>query len=217
MDRLIVYGNGPAAKTAYHYLTGDSPHRVEAFTVDREVIAEPRLFDLPVVPFDEVERHYPPSEYRMLVAVSYRQVNRLRMARYEQAKSRGYAFVNYVSSRATVCPDLLAGENCLIGANAVIQHSVRLGKNVVLRDNTFTGHDTVIEDHCYIGAGVVVLGRVRVGPRCLIGANATIREGVRIGTGCIIGAGVALLHDAADNEVYMNRAAQKLPLTSDQL
>ena len=217
MESVIIYGNGSVARTAYHCLTDDSPYEVKAFTVDRQVIAEQRLLALPVVPFDEVEDLYSPQQCRMFIAVGFGQVNQLRAARFEQAKSKGYSFVSYVSSRATVCSDLVLGQNCLIGANAVIQPSVTTGDNVLIRDNTFVGHDAVIAAHSYIGSGAVILGGAVVGPYSLIGANATIKNGVRVGSACIIGAGVALLCDAADKEVYMNKGAQKLPLRSDQL
>lgn len=217
MESIIVYGNGAVARTAYYFLAADSPYRVEAFTVDREVIGEPQLLGVPVIAFDEVERHFAPRTYQMLVAVGFSDVNRLRAERYRQAKEKGYSFINCVSSRATVCPDLAIGENCILGANVVIQPQVRIGHNTFIRDNSFIGHDAVIGEHCYIGAGAVVLGRSSIGSYSLIGAHATIRDGVQVGAACIIGAGVALLQDARDKEVYMSKGAQKLPLTSDQL
>lgn len=217
MENVILYGNGPVAKIAYYNLTHDSSHTVMGFTADREVIAERESFGLPVVDFDEVEHRFPPAEHRMLVAVGYARTNRLRAERYQQAKEKGYSFVTYASSQAVIAPDLTVGENCFIGANTVIQPSVRIGNNVTIRDQAFIGHDTIIEDHCFLAASVTVASKVTIEAYSLLGVNATVRDGVRLGKACIIGAGVTMLQDAQAKEVYMSRNAQKLPLSSDQI
>jgi len=169
MESVILYGNGPVATAAYYSLAADSPYRVEAFTVDRGVIAEPQFLGLPLIAFDEVERRFDPRTYKMLIAVGFSGMNQLRAERCRQAKEKGYSFITYMSSRATVCPDLVLGENCLIGANVVIQPQVRIGNDTFIRDNSFIGHDATIGEHCYIGAGAVVLGRASVGSFSLIG------------------------------------------------
>jgi sugar O-acyltransferase (sialic acid O-acetyltransferase NeuD family) len=217
VENVIIYGNGPAAEIAYYSLTHDSSHTVWGFTVDREVIAKHECFGLPIVAFDEVGDCFPPAEHRMLVAIGYAQTNRLRAERCHQAREKGYSFVTYVSSRTVTAPDLVVGENCFIGANAVIQPSVRIGKNVTIRDQAFIGHDTVIEDHCFLAAGVTVAGKVTIEAYSLLGVNATVRDGIRLGQACVIGAGVTMLQDAQAKEVYMSRNAQKLPLSSDQI
>jgi hypothetical protein len=42
----------------------------------------------------------------MHVALSYQKLNRLRQAKYEQAKAAGYTLASYVCSKASVWPDL---------------------------------------------------------------------------------------------------------------
>ena len=217
MEDVVIYGNGPVAKTAYYSLTYDSTYKVEAFTVDRQVIEERNLFGLPVVPFDEVVQHLSPDKYKMFVAVGYGKVNKLRADRYCQAMDKGYSFITYVSSRAVTLPDLHIGDNCFIGANTIIQQSVRIGNNVIVRDNSFIGHNTTIKDHCFIAACAAISGKVTIEERCFIGINASLRDDIRVGKECTIGAGVSMLHDAREGEVYMNKNAQKLPLTSEQL
>jgi hypothetical protein len=45
---------------------------------------------LPLVPFEEAARRYPPDDHQMFIAVSYAQMNRLRAERYAQARALGY-------------------------------------------------------------------------------------------------------------------------------
>src|SRR5262250_3045240 len=98
MNEVVLFGIGQIAEVAHFYLTYDSPYEVKAFTVDREFIRDDRFCGLPLIPFDEVERHFPPSEAAMLIAVGYAGLNSLRREKYEQAKKRGYQLISYVSS-----------------------------------------------------------------------------------------------------------------------
>ncbi len=101
-EEIVIYGNGQVAELAMTRFQSDSPHHVVGFTVDGAHIRHPVLHGLPVVPFEDVERHFPPERVRMFVAVGPTQCNRIRADRFEQARRRGYRFASYVSSRAFV-------------------------------------------------------------------------------------------------------------------
>src|SRR5438105_4811544 len=163
---VIVFGVGQLAAVASFYLTHDSPHRVVAFTVDEAWLKEELFQGLPVVPFEQVERSYDPSSYKMLLPISYRRVNRVRAERYFEAKRKGYELISYVSSKATVWPGLVVGDNCMVLENNVIQPFVSIGNDVILWSGNHIGHHTTIQDHCFVASQVVVSGSVDVGPYC---------------------------------------------------
>jgi sugar O-acyltransferase (sialic acid O-acetyltransferase NeuD family) len=215
MKNVIIYGNGPVACVCYFNLKEDSNCNVVAFTVDRDVIKESALYDLPVVPFEDVEATHTPKENKMIIAVGYRKMNKLREERYSQAKDKGYQLINYISSKASLSSDLSIGDNCMIGAFTTIQPGVKIGNNVIIRENCFLGHGGEIKDHCFIAAGATLAGNVSVDRYCFLGVNSSFREGVRIAQGCLIGAGVTMLNDTKEKEVYGRPPAQKLPFPSD--
>jgi len=217
MEKVVLFGNGSVASVVYFFLTHDSPYQVAAFTVDPDYIQEDTLFELPVVPFPGVESLYPPGEYKMLISVGYTKVNKLRADRYYQAKAMGYQFISYVSSKATTWPGLAIGENCVIGANSVIQPLVEIGNDVIIMNSCTIGHHTVIKEHCFLASRVAIGGRATVEPYCFLGTNATIRNGITIARECIIGAGALRLEDTQEKEVYMGKAADLLPIPSDKL
>jgi FlaA1/EpsC-like NDP-sugar epimerase len=62
MSKVILFGAGRGADVAYRFLTKDSDHEVCGFTVDRQFITNATLRDLPVVPFEDVEKVIPPDE-----------------------------------------------------------------------------------------------------------------------------------------------------------
>ena len=53
---VVIFGAAEFASLAWYVLTHDSPHRVVGFTADREFCRGESLLDLPLVPFDELER-----------------------------------------------------------------------------------------------------------------------------------------------------------------
>ncbi|MBA7653695.1 UDP-3-O-(3-hydroxymyristoyl)glucosamine N-acyltransferase [subsurface metagenome] len=213
MEKVVIFGTGEIASVAHFYLTHDSSYEVVAFTVDKEFIKEHQFLELPIVPFEEIEKTYPPDKFRMFVPISYRNVNKLRAEKYYQAKEKGYQLISYISSKATTWPGLVVGDNCFIFENNVIQPFVRIGNNVILWSGNHIGHHTVIKDHCFIASHVVISGSVTIEPYCFLGVNATIRDGIIIARECVIGAGSLILKDTAEREVY--RGMRTKPFLSD--
>jgi sugar O-acyltransferase (sialic acid O-acetyltransferase NeuD family) len=217
MERVVLFGNGSVASVVHCFLAHDSPYEVAAFTVDREYIKEDTLSGLPVVPFADVESVYPPDEYKMLVAVGYTGVNRLRAERYYQAKAMGYQLISYISSRATTWPGLVIGENCVVGANSVIQPFVEIGDNVIISSSCTIGHHAAIKEHCFLASGVAVAGGVTLEPYAFLGTSAIIRNRITVARESVIGAGAVILEDTQERGVYIARPADLLPIPSDRL
>jgi sugar O-acyltransferase (sialic acid O-acetyltransferase NeuD family) len=223
MGKVVIFGVGQSASRACWYLTHDSPYEVAAFTVDQDYIKEDKLFDLPVVPFEAVESLFSPSAYHMFLPInstlpiSPDNPNRLREVKYRQAKAKGYRLISYISSKATIWPGLVIGENCRILANSVVEPFARLGNDVMVGVGSLVSHHSVIEDHCSVIHHAVVLGDVTVKSHCFIGANATIRSGVTVARECVIGAGALILKDTQEREIHKGNPATLLPIPSDRL
>jgi sugar O-acyltransferase (sialic acid O-acetyltransferase NeuD family) len=217
MEKVVLFGAGAVARDAYLHLTGDSLYEVVAFTIDQSYLKEDTLFELPIVPFDEVPSIYPPDEYRMLVAVGYERVNRFRAEKYSEAQAKGYHLINCISSRAVTWPGLDIGENCLVGPNSIIHPSAKIGNNVYIGAGSLVPHDTIIGDHCFLAGNVAISGYVTVEPYCFLGPNSTIRNHITIARACVIGAGALILEDTQEREVYLGTSAERLPISSDKL
>ncbi|BDU76462.1 acetyltransferase [Mesoterricola sediminis] len=217
MSKVIIFGSGGWAQYLHHCLTHDSPHEVVAFTVDGEYVKEPTLLGLPVVPFEDLPARFHPETHRMLVGLSYQQMNRLRQARYAQAKAKGYELISYVSSRAEVAPGVELGDNCLILEKAIVQPFVRIGADVTVCAAAIVGHHTTIRDHAFVAPAAVLLGLVGIGERCLIGANSTVYQGIQLEEGCLIGMGVCVNESAKAGSVFIQPSPEQMPQTSDEL
>jgi sugar O-acyltransferase (sialic acid O-acetyltransferase NeuD family) len=217
MASVVIFGAGDIAKLAHFYFSRDSEHRVVGFTVDAAFRREPTMGGLPLVDFETVERDFPPADCQMFVALSYAEMNQLRARKYAEAKSRGYTLASYVSSRCTNLAEHSFGDNCFILEDNTIQPFVRIGSNVTLWSGNHVGHDSIIEDHVFVSSHVVISGHVRVGTYSFLGVNATIRNGIAIAPHSLIGGGAVVMADTEERGVYIQRPAQRLDKTSDQI
>jgi sugar O-acyltransferase (sialic acid O-acetyltransferase NeuD family) len=217
MKPLVLFGTGDIARLAHYYFTRDTGRTVVAFTVDAAFCTTPEYLGLPLVPFEEVAGRFPPATHDMFVALSYRDMNHLRAAKYAAAKEQGYTLATYLSSRCTWLADTPPGDNCFILEDNTVQPFVTIGNDVTLWSGNHIGHDSTVEDHTFISSHVVVSGHCRIGPYCFLGVNSTLRNGITIAAETLVGAGAILMKDTADRDVYVPERTPKYAKTSDKV
>lgn len=218
MAKVVIFGTTDNGELAHYYFTEDSEHEVVAFTTDLEYKKADEFRGLPLVAFEELEKEYPPSEYKLFIAIGYSGVNEVRANKYQEAKKRGYEFVNYISSKANVFGNVKLGDNLFILEDNTVQPFVELGNNIVLWSGNHIGHHSVIKDHCFITSHVVVSGRCVIEERCFLGVNSTIRDHLTIASENVIGAGALILKDTKEKEVYkLDAKGVAAKFTSDKL
>src|SRR5687767_10268278 len=193
MSELVIVGAGVTARMAHYYFTRDSEHKVAAFAVDKQYRESDSFLGLPLIDFDEVVARYPPATYQMFVALGYAKMNKLRAAKYFEAKELGYSLVSYVSSKCTFLTDNPVGDNCFILEDNTIQPFVTIGNDVTLWSGNHVGHDSIIEDHCFLASHIVVSGFCHIMPYCFLGVNATLRNAITIAAETLIGAGAVIM------------------------
>lgn len=217
MARIVIFGTSQWAELAHLYLTHDSPHEVVGFTIDRDYLESNQYKELPVVPFDEVETHFPPDEFRMFIPMSFKRMNHARAEKYKNAKERGYELISYVSSKATTFPGFECGDNCFILEDNTIQPFVKIGSNVIMWSGNHIGHHSVIKDHVMITSHVVISGCCTIEPYCFLGVNATVRDETLIARETLVGMGVTILKDTREFEVYKAQDSKPAGIRSDQI
>jgi len=215
--KLVLFGAGDIARLAHYYFSTDSEHDVVAFTVDAAYRTADHFQELPLVAVEEVAARYPPTDFKMFVALSYTGMNRVRAEKYAQMKTLGYDLVSYVSSRCSYLSQYQPGDNCFILEDNTVQPFVRIGNDVTLWSGNHIGHDSTIGDHCFISSHVVVSGHVDIGPSCFIGVNATLRNSIAIAERTLIGAGAVIMKNTRPGSVYTAPRAERMPRTSDQM
>lgn len=205
--KLVIFGTAEIASLAKFYFTNDSDYDVVAFTVDDDYFECDIYEGLPVVPFSEVARKYPPDQFEMHVALSYIKLNKLREEKYHQAKDSGYNLASYICSKSTTWHDLTVGDNCFILEDQTIQPTVCIGNNVMLWSGNHIGHGTTIGDHTYLASHVVISGNCKIGERCFFGVNSTFRDFLKIGNDVFVAMDASIVKDLPDNSVALGSGA----------
>ncbi len=208
MKPVVIFGTGDIGRLAHFYFTHDQAYDVVAFSADGAFINATEFRGLPVVAFEDVVHRYPPDDFDMFVALSYKELNQVRARKYEEAKAKGYTLISYVCSRLVTWGDTQIGDNCFIFENQTIQPFVTIGNNVTMWSGNHIGHDSTIGDHCFLTSHVVVSGHVTIGSHCFLGVNATLRDGITLAPYTVVGAGATVVKDTVEKGVYLGVAAQ---------
>lgn len=214
MKKVIIFGVLDTAELAHYYLTNDSDYEVEAFTLNKDYLKsefyKPRGSnrEYPVVPFEDLQKYYPPNDFYLFVPMTGVKMNTLRKKIYLEGKKKGYEYISYISSKATLFNNNI-GENCFILEDNTIQPFTEIGNNVVLWSGNHIGHHGKIEDHVFFTSHVVMSGHCLIKERSWIGVNSTIRDFVTIGDGCLIAMGSLITKNTESGSFYMGVPAKK--------
>jgi len=211
--RLIIVGDSAFAQIAYEYFTHDSNYEVVAFSVEKEFIKIDKLFDLPIVPFEDLEKYYSVEEHEIFVAIVYSQLNRLRERLYGESKKKGYKLASYISTNAFIWRNVEIGEHCFIFEDNTLQPFVKIGNNVVLWSGNHIGHHSTIHDNCFISSHVVISGYCEIRRNTFLGVNSTIANGVTVEKDNWMGPGLTILKDTEENQLFHTEspAPSKVP------
>lgn len=209
-QKLVIFGTTEFAEIAYEYFTWDSEYEVSGFCIDAAYRDKDTLFGLPVVDFETVENHFPPSTHFFYSALVYTLMNRLRARTLSDAKQKGYRPASYISSNSFVWRNVEMGEHVFIFEDNTIQPFVKVGNNVVMWSGNHIGHHSVIKDHVFISSHVVVSGKVTIGENCFLGVNATVNNAVTVGKDCFLASGALVIKDVPEDRMVKGKE------TSDQ-
>ena len=203
MEKIIIFGTGDIAQIAHYYFNIDSNYDVVAFTVNKNYITSPQFESKPVVEFETLVEKYPPSEFKLFIALSYAKMNKVREEIYHEAIGQGYTLVSYISSKCTYLSVEKPGDNCFIFEDNTIQPFVKIGSNVTLWSGNHIGHHSVIESHNFISSHVVISGHCHIESNCFVGVNSTLAHKVRLAKETLVGAGAIINKNTEFGSVYV--------------
>jgi len=208
--KVVIFGINDLAELAHFYfinehILGHNDPLPFAFTVNKEYITDSTFHNLPVIPFEELEKTYSPSEYYLFAPVAD---NKLREKIYLEGLQKGYKFISYISNKCTNLA-LSIGENCFILEDNTLQPFTTIGNNVILWSGNHIGHHSIIEDNVFFTSHVVMSGHCHIKKGVFLGVNSTLRDGVTIGENSIIGMGSLVTKSVPDNETWIGSPAKK--------
>lgn len=216
MKGIIIFGTGKIADVIQYYMREESKLPVKAFTADKEYITEKSFNGLPVVPFEDIEKSYPPEQHDMFIATGYQDLNALREEKMKEAEKKGYHLISYIHPQSFIPRDLEHGKNCFIMSNVNIHPRVKLGHNVFIWSGAMIGHHSRIGSHNWFTSAVNVGGNVTIGNNCFFAMNATVGHSISIGDSCFLGANCLVTKNAENGKVFVEESTKAMRLNSKQ-
>lgn len=218
MRKLVIVGTGLFGELACTYFRAEGRHQVVAFAADKSYVEKTSsLLGLPVVDFGTLEVSHPPGDCDVFVAIGPRQLNRLRVRFFSEAKAKCYSCASYIHPSVAWWPESGVGENVFIFEDNTIQPFVTIGDNTILWSGNHIGHHSTIGSHCFITSHVVISGGCTVGAYSFFGVNSTVRDGIRIGERNIIGPGSLILKDTKEAQVFLPKGTEPRNVSSDRV
>jgi len=125
----------------------------------------------------------------------------------------------FIAPNATICGDVIIGNDCSVWFNAVIRgdvNSIRLGNKVNVQDGaiihcTYLKAKTTIGNNVSLGHNAIVHGCV-IDDNVLVGMGAIVMDNAHIGTNSIIAAGAVVLENTIvePGSIYAGVPAKKV-------
>ena len=125
----------------------------------------------------------------------------------------------FIAPNATICGDVIMGNDCSVWFNAVIRgdvNSIRLGNKVNVQDGaiihcTYLKAKTTIGNNVSLGHNAIVHGCV-IDDNVLVGMGAIIMDNAHIGSNSIIAAGAVVLENTIvePGSIYAGVPAKKV-------
>lgn len=187
---------------------------IAGFTVDDAYVEGDTFLGLPLVPFSELERHFPPATHAAIVAIGFIDMNRLRAQRHADLAARGYRLASYVHPSVFRHDGVTIGDNCIVLDHVSIHPGCAIGDGTFISSNVNLGHDCRIGAFNWINSGIALAGGCSVGEGCFFGVNASAAHGLTIGARNFIGASTLVSGNTLDDQVWLPQPAQLFRLKS---
>ncbi len=210
-NSIVIFGIGPISKTIYYASTKSGRYDICCFTADQKYIKKDSLCGMPIIAFDQIQLHYPPQKFDMLIVnVGFTTGTIARKDMFLRAKAKGYNLINYIDEKADVMEDVILGQNNIIMANTHIGPMGKMGDNNFIRENIYLGHDFNIGSHNTLAAGCNFGGSCKIGNLNFIAMGTTVIHKIEIKDANLVGAGSLVVKNIGSGGKHMGHPANKV-------
>lgn len=210
-QKLFIYGISSFAKQMHYYLTKESgieKYEVVAFCVDKKFKTNDTFCNLPVIEYEEIQKHYPPEKYVALVVIGYSKM-RNRKIMYDKIKMKNYTLINYFHPSVEI-RNLKYGDNNIILSQCCIEPFVQIGDNNIIWTSSTICHDTKIQNNNFIAAKTLIGGNCTIENNCFLGFNSTVVQNTNIANETLVGSKSLILKNTTCCNKYIGIPAKSI-------
>ncbi|MEM0921459.1 MAG: acetyltransferase [Pseudomonadota bacterium] len=214
---IVLFGAGDMAAVVAVYIRAEAPHlNIVGYTLDDAFCTAERHDGLPLVPWSQLETHFPPDKVQLLGPLTYQRMNTIRRDRYLEGKARGYSFTSFLHPDCHYYGESI-GENCVILERNIIQPFAKIGNNCILWSGNHIGHHVTIGDHVFISSQVGVAGSTVIGDECHLAGQVAVTHGLKIGRASALLNAALVSQDVPDEGVVVGPAPETKPFKSSRM
>lgn len=203
MKKTIIFGTGSQAIRLYQTMEQEGMDMPSSFVVNRRYIQETTLYDVPVLPFEDMENLVPPEEYDVYLAVGYSKMNNNRMNIANELLKKGYSLLNFIHPKAEVWTKQIGYGN-IIMSSVYCDANCRIGNcNIMDGGHVNIGHDDIVGDYNFFGSFSFLAGYVTVKNNCFFGIKSTVGDHSVVESYTLVGAGAYINGRTKEGSVYV--------------
>ena len=146
------------------------------------------------MPFEEIDKLYPPTDFDFLAPVYASQMNLLKERICHEIKTKGYNFISYISSKAYTW-NAKIGKNAFILEGCNIQPFCEIGDNFVMWSFSHIGHHSTVGNNVFMSGNVVIAGHNVIDDYCFLGTNCSTKDSSHISEGTFVGQDASVTGD----------------------
>ena len=202
MRDFIIFGKGDFADILTYIIEKEMRRNVAAYTVNKTFLDTNQYRGKRVVPYEEIEQFYKPSDYAVSVGYEAHDMYQTREQLQKQLWKKGFLLENVISKSANLTNAELGVGN-IIMQNCLLAPFSKIGNGNVLWAGAQVQHHNVIGHFNCIAPGAVPSGYVKIGNHCFIGTNVAIKNNVTIADYTLAGAGAYISNDTKEGDVIV--------------
>lgn len=194
MEDIVIIGFGGHAKSIADSVIQSGQYTIVGYTDIRDCHCQYLYLGTD----EKLKEVFESGVRKVIIGIGYVGKSNVRDSRVEYAKKLGFEFPTIIDPSAKLARNVIVGEGCFVGKNAVVNADSCIGDFCIINTGAIIEHDNRIGDYTHVAVGAILCGEVSIGSHTLIGAGTTIIQGKTIGNNCIIGANSTVLADVDD-------------------
>lgn len=202
MRDFIIFGKGDFADILTFIIEEEMQRNVAAYMVNKKFLDEDSYHGRPVVPYEEIDQFFNPSNYAVTLGYEAHDMYQTRERIQTELGQKGFWMDNVISNTANLT-NAEIGYGNIIMQNCILAPFSRIGSGNVLWAGAQIQHHNKLEDFNCIAPGAVFSGYVEIGSHCFIGTNAAIKNSVTIADYTLVGAGAYVTEDTEEYDVIV--------------
>lgn len=187
MKKIVIFGPTDLGRLLKYYIDCDNCYEVIAFTVDKKFLTDPEFFGLPVIPFEELQEKYPPSDCEILIAIGNSRMNNVRKDIFNRCKTLGYKIASYIHPSCSIHSKDI-GEGNIFLEKCLVYPYAKIGCGNLMWDHVLISHDCTVGDFNTFSSYADLCGYVKIGNNGYFGKHCILDSFIEIADYTLVGA-----------------------------